>query len=84
MSKKVGIGYSFKEKSIEKENEELKKAIVILNKENKELKNRITKLKEKETKEPTVAELKAKLDELGIEYDKKATKEVLLTLIPQE
>lgn len=84
MSKKVGIGYSFKEKSIEKENEELKKAIVILNKENKELKNRITKLKEKETKEPTVAELKAKLDELGIEYDKKATKEVLLTLMPQE
>ena len=70
MSKKVGIGYSFKEKSIEKENEELK--------------NKIIKLKEKETKEPTVAELKAKLDELGIEYDKKATKEVLLTLIPQK
>ena len=41
-------------------------------------------MKEKENKEPTVAELKAKLDELGIEYDKKATKEVLLTLIPQE
>lgn len=84
MSKKVGIGYSFKEKSIEKENEELKEAMVILNKENKELKNKITKLKEKETKEPTVAELKAKLNELGIEYDKKATKEVLLTLIPQK
>ena len=82
MSRKVGIGYSFKEKSIEKENEELKEKIAILNKENKELKNKITKLKE--TKEPTVAELKAKLDELGIEYDKKATKEVLLTLIPQE
>lgn len=82
MSKKVGIGYSFKEKSIEKENEELKETIVILNKENKELKNKIAKLKE--NKEPTVAELKAKLDELGIEYDKKATKEVLLTLIPQK
>lgn len=82
MSRKVGIGYSFKEKSIEKENEKLKETIAILNKENKELKNKITKLKE--TKEPTVAELKAKLDELGIEYDKKATKEVLLTLIPQE
>ena len=84
MSKKVGIGYSFKEKSIEKENEELKETIAILNKENEELKNKIIKLKEKETKEPSVAELKAKLDELGIEYDKKATKEVLLTLIPQK
>ena len=84
MSKKAGIGYSFKEKSIEKENEELKETIAILNKENEELKNKIIKLKEKETKEPTVAELKAKLDELGIEYDKKATKEVLLTLIPQK
>ena len=27
MSKKVGIGYSFKEKSLEKENEELKARI---------------------------------------------------------
>ena len=82
MSKKVGIGYSFKEKSIEKENEELKKTIDILNKENKDLKEKIIKLKE--NREPTVAEIKAKLDELGIEYDKKATKEVLLALIPQE
>lgn len=30
MSKKVGIGYSFKEKSLEKENEELKAKIKIL------------------------------------------------------
>ncbi len=38
----------------------------------------------KEPKEPTVAEIKAKLDELGIEYDKKATKADLLTLLPQK
>lgn len=40
--------------------------------------------KQDKPKEPTVAEIKAKLDELGIEYDKKATKEVLLTLLPTE
>ena len=32
MSKKVGIGYSFKEKSIEKENEELKETIARIKK----------------------------------------------------
>ncbi len=30
MSKKIGIGFSFKEKSLEKENEELKSEIVKL------------------------------------------------------
>ena len=72
MSKKIGIGYSFKEKSLEKENKELKAKLAKLDAE------------KQKTKEPTVAELKAKLDELGIEYDKKANKEVLLTLLPQE
>lgn len=72
MSKKIGIGYSFKEKSLENENKELKAKLAKLEAENKK------------AKEPTVAELKAKLDELGIEYDKKANKEVLLTLLPQE
>nr|DAT86546.1 MAG TPA: Thymopoietin protein [Caudoviricetes sp.] len=72
MSKKIGIGYSFKEKSLENENKELKAKLAKLEAENKKV------------KEPTVAELKAKLDELGIEYDKKANKEVLLTLLPQE
>lgn len=72
MSKKIGIGYSFKEKNLENENKELKAKLAKLEAENKKV------------KEPTVAELKAKLDELGIEYDKKANKEVLLTLLPQE
>lgn len=72
MSKKIGIGYSFKEKSLENENKELKAKLAKLEAEKKKV------------KEPTVAELKAKLDELGIEYDKKANKEVLLTLLPQE
>lgn len=72
MSKKIGIGYSFKEKSLENENKELKAKLAKLEAENKKV------------KEPTVAELKAKLDELGIEYDKKANKKVLLTLLPQE
>ena len=72
MSKKIGIGYSFKEKSLENENKELKAKLAKL------------EAKKKKVKEPTVAELKAKLDELGIEYDKKANKEVLLTLLPQE
>lgn len=35
-------------------------------------------------KEPTVAEIKAKLDELGIEYDDSAVKADLLALLPQE
>lgn len=72
MSKKIGIGYSFKEKNIENENKELKAKLAKMEAENKKV------------KEPTVAELKAKLDELGIEYDKKANKEMLLTLLPQE
>lgn len=72
MSKKIGIGYSFKEKSLENENKELKAKLAKLEAESKKV------------KEPTVAELKAKLDELGIEYDKKANKKVLLTLLPQE
>lgn len=72
MSKKIGIGYSFKEKNIENENKELKARLAKIEAENKKF------------KEPTVAELKAKLDKLGIEYDKKANKEMLLTLLPQE
>lgn len=65
-----------------------------LNKETKTIiettdKNRIAKFKGypdkfEEVKEVTVTEIKAKLDELGIEYDKKANKETLLTLLPQE
>lgn len=35
-------------------------------------------------KEPTVAEIKAKLKELNIEFDDKAKKEDLLALLPQE
>lgn len=35
-------------------------------------------------KEPTVAEIKAELDELGIEYPSNATKAQLLALLPQE
>lgn len=35
-------------------------------------------------KEPTVAEIKAMLDELGIEYPSNATKSELLALLPQE
>lgn len=72
MSKKIGIGYSFKENSLEKENKELKAKLAKFEAEKQKV------------KEPTVAELKAKLDELGIEYDKKANKEALLTLLPQE
>jgi len=36
------------------------------------------------SKELKVAEIKAKLDDLGIEYDKNANKETLLALLPQE
>lgn len=54
--------------------------------EYEKIKNELEELKAKEekTKEPTVAEIKTKLEELGIEYDKKATKEALLALLPQE
>ena len=46
----------------------------------------IGKIRKKETKksEPTIAEIKSKLDELGIEYDKKAKKEELMDLLPKE
>ena len=46
----------------------------------------IGKIRKKEAKNPelTVKDIKAKLDELGIEYDKKANKETLLALLPQE
>lgn len=36
------------------------------------------------SKEPTVAELKAQLTELGIEFNANATKKDLLELLPQE
>ena len=35
-------------------------------------------------KEPTKAEIQAKLKELGIEFSDKATKEELVALLPQE
>lgn len=38
---------------------------------------------EVKTKEPTKAEIQAKLEELGIEYDKNANKETLISLLPQ-
>lgn len=40
--------------------------------------------KVEETKELTKAEIQAKLEELGIEYDKNAKKEELMALLPQE
>lgn len=90
MAKQIGIGYSFREISIEKENEDLKEnkkrleeRIVDLTKKNEKLKAENAKLKS-ETKEPTVAEIRARLDKLGIEYDSKANKEELLSLLPQE
>ncbi len=45
--------------------------------------NRNKKAK-KSFKDMTVAEIKKQLDELGIEYDKSATKADLLTLLPQK
>lgn len=45
---------------------------------------KVKKMANAKPTEPTVAEIKAKLDELGIEYDKKASKDVLLTLLPTE
>lgn len=35
-------------------------------------------------KEATIAEIKNKLDELGIDYDSEAKKEDLVTLLPKE
>ena len=46
MSKKVGIGYSFKEKSLEKENEELKEKIKKLEEANKKAKKQDDKKEE--------------------------------------
>lgn len=46
MSKKVGIGYSFKEKSLEKENEELKTKIKKLEEANKKGKKQDDKKEE--------------------------------------
>lgn len=43
------------------------------------------KLKEaSKPKEPTIAEIRTKLDELGIKYDPKAKKKDLVVLLPQE
>lgn len=36
------------------------------------------------SKEPTIADIKAKLDELNIEYDSKAKKEELIALLSKE
>ena len=46
----------------------------------KRLREHVMKNQKKPT-ELTVAEIKAKLDELGIDYDKKATKAELLELL---
>lgn len=40
MSKKIGIGYSFKEKTLEEENKELKKEIAKLKKEKEKKKTK--------------------------------------------
>lgn len=40
MSKKIGVGYSFKEKSLEKENKELKAEIEKLKETNKKADNK--------------------------------------------
>lgn len=42
------------------------------------------KVEETKFKELTKAEIQAKLDELGIEYDKNVKKEELMVLLPQE
>lgn len=39
---------------------------------------------QKNFKNMTIPKIKAQLDKLGIEYNKKATKEELLTLLPKE
>ena len=43
MSKKIGVGYSFKEKSLKKENEELKEKIRVLEEADKKAKSKIKK-----------------------------------------
>jgi len=40
MSKKIGVGYSFKEKSLEKENEQLKAQIKKLQETNKKVESK--------------------------------------------
>lgn len=57
MGKRIGIGYSFKEQTTEKENEELKKKI---NELNLKLSKKETKGKEKAKKEQTPEKEKAK------------------------
>lgn len=42
------------------------------------------KVEEIKVKELTKAEIQAKLEELGIKYDKNANKETLISLLPQE
>lgn len=47
-------------------------------------KSEYEEVKEVKTKELTKDEIRAKLEELGIEYDKNANKETLNSLLPQE
>lgn len=46
--------------------------------------NKVDNNKNNKPKEPTIAEIKDKLKELGIEYDDKAKKEDLIALLPKE
>lgn len=55
------------------------KAIVVENANVKEVKE-----KTKKVKEPTKAEIVAKLTEAGIEFDETATKAELIKLLPEE
>lgn len=69
------------------EEESLKATIETLEKRNKELENEINELKKANSKssaEPTVAEIKARLKELGINFNDKANKAELLALLPEE
>ncbi len=58
------------------------KAIVVETAKTKELKEAVVETA-KATKEPTKAEIAAKLTELGIEFDEKSTKAQLLELLPK-
>lgn len=83
--KYVELGYTILDdnlKVIEKPFSKEEKEIEKLQKENEELKAKLEKLQK--AKEPTVVEIKAKLDELKIEYDKNANKERLIALLPKE
>lgn len=46
-------------------------------------KSEYEEIKETKAKEPTKSEIQAKLEELGIEYDKNANKESLLALLSE-